>query len=151
MSGSDNFWVKIGVIATVLGTVFGYLAVAAAVHWPPFDSLADSASGSPVNSYSYSSSPSPQSPTVDEVKAALLEPSDLTGIDANLTAEDVALPRSGSCQSFPVRPIINVTRQYKDGSSLILGDEIETFRSSADADAIFKLGMQNPTCSFTSP
>ncbi len=97
------------------------------------------------------STPTPQTLTVDQVKAALLMPPDLASIDPNLTYKDVALPRSGSCTAATVKPVINVSREFNDGTTLILGDEIEIYSSANAAHTALTWDAQNIACSFTSP
>lgn len=139
-SSTDSAWMKIGVIATVLGTLFAFISVAFALHWPPFDS---SSSTAPRSSSS-------GSPTVSEVRAALLEPSDLASIDTNLIAADVAEPVSTSCPDYSANLIVSAYRQYEDGNNITLNEGIEIFKSPSVAHTAFVIDVRNATCDLPS-
>jgi hypothetical protein len=143
-SNTDSAWMKIGVIATVLGTLLAFISVAFALHWPPFDS---SSSSSPSTA---PRSPGQESPTISEVRAALLEPSDLTSIDTNLIAANVAFPVSTSCPDYSANLIVSAYRQYKDGSNLTLDEGIEIFKSPSVAHTAFVIDARNATCDLPS-
>jgi hypothetical protein len=144
--------VKVSVIATVLGTVLTYISLAVAQNWPPFTSSGPTPrpTASSTLSLSTSPSPSPQGLTVEKVKAALLMPSDLNSIDANLLAQDISPSSSDSCSKDTVNHTISVARDFKDGGILELVEFIEVFNSSGDADVALKEDAQQFTCSFTS-
>ena len=139
MSSPDSVWVKASVIATVVGTVLAYISLALTQHWPPFESHAASAViNGPSASPAYSTS-STQGPTVGEVRAALLEPSDLAGIDANLAAEDIQLPLPSSCPNDSANRTVEIARQYTDDTILVLDEVIDVVKSSSGAHRSFSI------------
>lgn len=149
MEAKDSLWVKVGVVATVLGTVLTYISIAAAQHWLPFNPSGSTSrpTASPTLSSSTSPPPSPQVLTVGKVKAALLMPSDLNSIDANLSAQD--LSTSGGCNKNTVNHTIDVARLFKDGGALALFELIKVFGSSGDAHIALKEDAQQFTCAIT--
>lgn len=150
MEARDSLWVKVGVVATVLGTVLTYISLAAVQHWPPFNPSGSTPgpTASPMLSSSTSPPPSPQGLTVEKVKEALLMPSDLNSIDASLSAQDISTPNT--CNKNTVNHTIAVARFFQDGEILQLLEVIEVFDSSGDADVALKEDAQQFTCSFTS-
>jgi hypothetical protein len=139
-SSTDSAWMKIGVIATVLGALFAFISVAFALHWPPFDS-------SPSSPSSTAPRPSsPGSPTVSEVRAALLKPSGLASIDPKLIAADVAEPVSTSCPDYSANLIVGAYRQYRDGNDITLDKGIEIFKSPSVAHTAFVIDARDATC-----
>jgi len=93
-------------------------------------------------------SPSPQSLTRDTVKAALLQPSDLAIIDNGLVPADLQPPASESCRNNSVGHYIGLLRVFQEGTTLILEEQVEIFRSSADAHTAFSEDASQIACTF---
>lgn len=92
-------YTRLNVYVAIVGILIGYLTLAYTAHWPPF---------SPTTP-----NPPPQGLTQAEVNAALVEPSDLTSIDANLTAENVDVPSSSSCSNNTVTHTMRVIQAVR--------------------------------------
>ena len=88
-------------------------------------------------------------PTVSQVRAALLTSSDLASIDTNLIANDEALISPISCNNNKVTPgqKVGLTRVFKDGSNLWLTESIGVFDSPGDAHTDFESSLKGMACS----
>lgn len=138
------------IIATLIGLIVGGSVVVVNINVPGKTSSTPN-SEAPNGQAPNTQTSAPQTLTVDQVKAALLMPTDLASIDPNLTYKDVALPRMGSCAPAIVKPLINVSREFTDGINLTLGDEIEIFSSANAAHVALAQDSQQATCSLTPP
>jgi hypothetical protein len=135
----------ITIIATLIGLIVGGSAVVININVP------GKPSPTPSPQTSTPQTPATQPLTVDQVRAALLTPADLVNIDPNLTYQDIAVPSAVSCAAATVKPLINVIRQYTDGTVLKLADEIEVYSSANAAHTALAQDAQQITCSLTEP
>jgi hypothetical protein len=141
----DSLWVKVGVIATVLGTVIAYVSLAAARDWPPFDS--SSSSQTVTTPHPKPPIPSP-TPNNAQVEAALLQPVDLSVFKLlTFSGVDQAIVANNSCANWKNGPGIQNARQLTAGdTSVVAFESISVFRTVNDARAAFQVNQNQLMC-----
>jgi hypothetical protein len=145
-----NVYVAIfGVIVTIFGVTFGYLALASTVHWPPFSSIS-SPRPTPNLPTSNAPTPTPQALTIDQAKTALLKPADLAGIDPNFTVAKDIRWQNNLCYHPAVKPTVDLLRAFADDGKITAAEEMAIYSSPADAHAAFGEEAQRFTCTFSS-
>src|SRR5712664_2947893 len=140
---SDSIRVaRIGTRGTIIAALIGLVGVIIGV-------TLNTGNDTPSGSRPSSPGPSPEGLTIDQVRGALLTPSDLTSIDSNLASSDVVFPIESSCKGWAIKPMFNLDRELNDSNNLIVGDVVAIFNSSRDAHTAFAENARQMTCSYT--